>query len=182
MPISHGRSLAVAALLLGCARPALPCTVLALTTPADLVNQAAVILIARADGLSAAPGDQGLLAASPTQVDFTVISVLKGEFPARTITFNGMLTSADERNRGDVPYAVARASADSSCHSIHYRVGGRYLLFLRRAGPGHAQGDKLTPYWAPLAPANEQLFGDADPWSTWVRDALRRNGALKPGA
>ena len=44
-----------------------------------------------------------------------------------------------------------------------------------------AQSDKLTPYWAPLAPASEQLFGCDDRWAAWVRSELRRRGALRSG-
>ncbi|OLC77802.1 MAG: hypothetical protein AUH72_16990 [Acidobacteria bacterium 13_1_40CM_4_65_8] len=32
----------------------------------------------------------------------------------------------------------------------------------------YAQANQLTPYWSPLRPTNEQLFGVADPWERWV--------------
>jgi hypothetical protein len=104
-----------------------------------------------------------------------VVSVLKGRLPGKTLTFNGILTGSDERNPGTIPYQTARHSADAGCFAMGYREGGYYLLFLKRGDhPAYAQGQMLTPYWAPLAPSNEQLFGADDPWERWVSERLRR--------
>ena len=55
-------------------------------------------------------------------------------------------------------------------------AGAEYLLLLRRGElPAYAQPNQLTPYWTPLMPTNEQLFGGArDAWFVWVRHELQR--------
>ena len=178
------RLVMVLALWVSLVGPAFPCTVVTgLTTPSDLVQQAEVIVRARAEALFPEPGRQGTMAASPTQVEFSITSLLKGSLPTSRLAFNGVLVAGDERNPGAVPYVVARHSADASCFSLAYRQGAEYLLFLKRARhPAYAQGEQLTPYWAPLAPANEQVFGIEDDWERWVREQLRSSPASKPGA
>jgi hypothetical protein len=48
-------------------------------------------------------------------------------------------------------------------------------LLRRGRHPSSAQPDDLTPYWAPLGPTNEQLFGGtSDAWFVWVSGQLRR--------
>jgi hypothetical protein len=168
------RGCGMVVLLLGLAAPATPCSVRALTKPADLLKLATVIVRARADRLSTVPGQGGNLAAASTQVEFTVLSVLKGRHLGSTLTFNGVLSERDERNPGTIPYQTARHSADGECFAMGYREGGYYLLFLKRGDhPAYAQGQMWTPYWAPLAPSNEQLFGADDPWERWVSERLR---------
>jgi len=61
--------------------------------------------------------------------------------------------------------------------ALEYRIGAEYLLLLRHGGPApaDAEGNELTPYWAPLSPTNEQLFGGvSDAWFVWVSKELRR--------
>jgi hypothetical protein len=160
---------------LGFITPASPCSVTRIPTAAELVRDAQVIVRARAERVASEPGRPGPLAASPGQVEFRILSVLKGSLGDSHVTFSGTLVARDERNDGDVPYAHARSSADSSCFALHYREGGEYLLFLKRAGDAvYAQPQRLTPYWAPLAPTNEQLFGRDDKWERWTREELRR--------
>jgi hypothetical protein len=55
--------------------------------------------------------------------------------------------------------ADRRPSGHAECVSVEYRKGAEYLLMLNRAGKGCAQPDQLTPYWAALAPTDEQVFG-----------------------
>jgi len=129
----------------------------------------------RAEGLSSTPGLAGILAESPTQVGFVILDSLKGYLPSATLVFNGSLTDRDERNRDQVPFGHVRSSGNAGCFALEYRRGAEYVLFLRRGDhSSYAQSEQLTPYWAPLGPTNEQLFGGgSDPWLIWVRGLLR---------
>jgi hypothetical protein len=72
---------------------------------------------------------------------------------------------SDDFNDRPVPYDWVRSSGTSgSCFAFDYREGAEYLLFLRSIG------GVLTPYWAPLAPTNEQVTGPEDPWVIWTRN------------
>ena len=157
--------------------PAWPCSVMGPLPSAErLVRDAVVIARVRAEGLSSAPGRAGAMAASPTQVRFAVLELLKGDVPSRTIEFNGSLTDRDDRNDRPVPYdAIRPGGRGGSCFALAYRVGSEYLLLLRRSEhAAYAQPNELTPYWAPLSPTNEQLFGGAkDAWLVWIRRELR---------
>jgi len=146
----------------------------------ELVTRAEVIVRARAEGLAQAPGREGIMAGSVTQVRFAVLDVLKGSLAARTIEFNGTLTDRDDRNDRAVPYDFIRpAGRGGNCFALTYRAGAEYLLLRRSAHPSYAQPNDLTPYWTPLGPTNERLFGgSSDPWFSWVVEQLRE----KPGA
>jgi hypothetical protein len=77
----------------------------------------------------------------------------------------------DDFNPAPVPYpAVRPAGQRGSCFAEEYRRGGEFLLLLKRTA-GH-----LTPYWAALAPTNEQIRGADDRWVRWVREARRLAG------
>jgi hypothetical protein len=176
------RGLQVGVLLVLSAIPAWPCTLGGdLPTPAALVQQAQVIVRARAEGLSDLQGRTDGMAAAPTQVRFTVIEVLKGTVSQRELSFNGQLASQDDPNDRPVPYDFVRPRGrEGSCFALYYRAGGEYLLLLRRSGdPVYAQPNALTPYWSALSPTNEQLFGGRkDSWLLWVVRQLSRG----PGA
>jgi hypothetical protein len=162
--------------MLACAAPALPCSVSGVTAPNELVSQAEAIVWARAEALSSTPGRPGVLAGDGTQVRFSVLEVLKGKVPTPTIEFNGSVMDADDHNDRPIPYDFVRPMGRAgNCFALRYRPGGEYLLLLRRAGfAANAQPNDLTPYWSPLAPTNEQLFGGRyDPWLAWVRSHLR---------
>jgi hypothetical protein len=153
------------------ATPAWPCSVVGpLPTPTELVSRAEVIVRARAGRLSDEPGRQGSLAGSRTQVRFVILSVLKGALSSSAIVFNGHLEDRDDPNDRPVPYNFVRPGGrHGNCFALGYRQGAEYLLFLTRADhPAYAQPSDLTPYWTPLAPTNEQLFGETDPWQDWV--------------
>ncbi len=150
-----------------------PCSVVGpLPSAQDLVKQAEVIVRVRAEGLAETPGRPG----SSTQVRFAVVRVLKGRLSSTTIEFNGVLSDRDDRNDRPVPYDFIRPGGrGGNCFALTYRPGAEYLLLLRR--PEHssyAQPNDLTPYWTPLSPTNEQLFGGGnDPWLAWVTQRIR---------
>jgi hypothetical protein len=163
------------ALFIAAVPSALACSVRSIPIPVELVRLADVIVRARAERLAPEPGRPGSLAASPTQVEFRIVALLKGTLPADRITFNGSFTGRDEPNRDSVPYVHVRPSGSGECFAVGYRRGAEYLLFLKRASHrAYAQPDQLTPYWAPLAPSNEQVFGAGDRWEAWVRAQLGR--------
>lgn len=165
-------------LSVGFASEARPCSVVSIASATELVERAQVIVKARAERLSDAPGEGGTLGGSPTQVVFTVLEVLKGDLSEREVRFNGHLEPQDDANDKPVPRNFVRPGGRrGNCFALGYRAGGEYLLFLNRARErAYAQRLRLTPYWAPLAATNDQLFGSSDPWLTWVRRALAKNG------
>jgi len=170
--------------LIFCAVPAYPCSVIRIPSPSELVKNADRIVLVQAEGLATEPGSSapsGPLASSKTQIRFRVIEVLKGATPGATITFNGSLSDHDDRNDRPAPYDFVRPDGrHGNCFALEYRQGAQYLLLLKRSSEdAYAQPDVLTPYWAPLAPTNEQVFGAPDPWLAWVRKAV---GAPEPPA
>ena len=160
--------------------PSLAClTTEPIPSPNELVKSAEVIVRVRVRGISPKPGVSDLAVEPPwaarylTQVDAEVLEVLKGAFPSQTITFDGYAEDRDDPNGRPVPYHFVRPGGRAgSCVALGYRQGAEYLLLLKRIRAPSAQADLLTPYWSPLAPTNEQIFGPQDPWLGWVREEL----------
>ncbi len=92
----------------------------------------------------------------------------------RDLEISGVLSEQDDPNDRPAPYDfVRRSGRRGNCFALDYRRGAEYLLFLTRGfRPSSARRDDFTPYWAPLAATNEQLFGTDDPWVIWVRKSL----------
>ena len=108
---------------------------------------------------------------------FGQLEVLKGVLPGESLRVSGILSDDDDLNEKSVPYSFVRPGGrHGNCFAMQYRVGAEYLLLLRpKNEPGAPVPGPLTPYWAPLSPANEQLAGGAvDPWVAWVRARARR--------
>ena len=164
--------------IVGLATPAWPCSVVGPLPFADrLVDDAEVIVRARAEGLSSTPGrDSSLLSRSPTRVTFAILELLQGRLSSSTIELNGSLADRDDRNDRPVPYDFIRPEGRrGNCFALAYRAGAEYLLLLRRGEPPADTPNELTPYWSPLSPTNEQLFeGARDAWFVWVRNELRQ--------
>ncbi|HXG55876.1 MAG TPA: hypothetical protein VNJ03_10900 [Vicinamibacterales bacterium] len=98
---------------------------------------------------------------------FDVIDALKGQGVPKTFTIPGRLVEGDDFNDRPSPYTfVRRGGRSGNCFAYGYREGADYLLFLQPSG------DVMTPYWAPLAPINEQVRPAPDPWVGWVRQQL----------
>ena len=128
----------------------------------DLVHRAEFIALAtatRADTLEYPNGTRA------PAVAFRVTEVIAGaESLPPELLFSGHLSDDDDFNPGTVPYATVRpAGQRGSCYAHTYRLEANYLFLLSRPN------EHLTPYWAPLAPVNEQVRGADDPWVTWVR-------------
>jgi hypothetical protein len=166
------------------------CTVTSIPTPAELTERAALILHVRARGYCTDSGDacrqlRGSPAANPAQrsdgpgsyssvgiaadglIAFEVLARLKGQNVPPAFTIPGKLVERDDFNDHAPPYTfVRRGGRSGNCFAYGYRQGAEYLLFLQ------PQGDVMTPYWAALAPVNEQVRSAQDPWIDWVRGQL----------
>ena len=103
----------------------------------------------------------------PTVI-LAVTEIIVGSGVPDSVRVYGWMTAQDDFNTASVPYpSVRQAGQRGSCYAEEYRSGGEYLLLLKR------RGDQLTPYWAPLAPTNEQVRGPDDLWITWVQHQRR---------
>lgn len=170
------------AIVCGVATPAFPCSVTGLVAPEALVERATVIVHARAERQTVAPGASsrrleagGAVFDIPSEgrIEFRVVRALKGPLsPGDTLTLRGRLESVDDLNAGPVPYTfVRRGGQRGDCFASNYREAGDYLLLLNRStipddGP-------WTARWSGLSPTNEQLRGPADPWLAWVAQRLK---------
>jgi hypothetical protein len=88
----------------------------------------------------------------------------------------GYLVDRDDFNDQQPPYTFVRPGGRSgSCFANSYRSGGQFLLFLKKAKAGEP-----TVNWYALAPVNEQLHSDDDPWLLWVRDHAQKAAESGP--
>jgi hypothetical protein len=139
----------------------------------DIVLGAEVVV--RATAIGRAPAPPGSARPNGYYVSFAIREVIKGTPPADTLVFMGGLDDQDSfREPGEdaVPYEMFyRWYGGGDCIAGTYRPGAEYLLLLGHRGPG----EDLNPYWAVLAPTNEQIRGADDPWVRWVRKTLAGN-------
>lgn len=99
-------------------------------------------------------------------IEFRIEEVLKGK-GVPTIIINGYLSDKDDFNDVPTPYKFVRPNGRrGSCFANTYKQGAQFLLFLKQKGSGY------TPYWNALAPTNEQLRYEDDPWMEWTRIRL----------
>lgn len=132
------------------------------------VAEADVIVRAKAVGVGPAQPLPLFGRTKHTSIEFTVQEVLKGDTSLTRLFVPGDSSSNDDFNEGAVPYRIVRRGGQSgNCIATSYKIGAEYLLLLRPTN------DVLNPYWAPLAPLNEQVTGAEDAWVQWVRDQLR---------
>jgi hypothetical protein len=167
------RIVPIGVLSVALAVPAWPCSIAGpIPSPEELVRNAEVIVRARVTGL-AEPGPARMFGGGDRQVQFQVLETLKGTLPSSPVTLKGGLEDHSDPNDIDVPYTFVRPGGRrGNCYALGYRRGAEYLLMLRRPvqEPLDVGSGELTPYWAPLSPANEQLArGEDDPWLAWVR-------------
>ena len=167
-PIRMGLWVLVSTLSTILATPALACSVREMTSPEDLARQADGIYHVRAARYFAGPKPASSLPPGPrpnvpSRIGFDVVATLKG--PKRTrFQFPALSSADDDFNPDPVPYAMVRPDGrHGTCFAVGYRVGGEYLLLLRKG----------TPYWSPLAPTNEQVTGPGDKWIGWVTKQVR---------
>ncbi len=131
------------------------------------VGEAQLIVRAKATALGPALALQIIAASLETSVQFEVLEVLKGDSSLRQLSVPGESAARDDFNGGAVPYRMIRSGGQmGNCVATSYKLGAEYLLLLR------TKNDVLNPYWAPLAPLNEQITGRDDAWVMWVREQL----------
>jgi hypothetical protein len=155
--------LAVPLALLLCAVSALPCRVGGRPSAVGMAREADVILRATPEYSVHAASDPD--STDPdSRIQFKVLEVIRGEKPDRLV-LRGALVENDDFNDLTSPYDFVRPNGRrGSCFASSYRTGGQYLLILKRN-----RDRELTVDWYPLAPVNEQLHSDDDPWLLWVR-------------
>jgi len=123
----------------------------------EVVREAELIVRARA--VPAPPDVRG----SAGTVHLRVLEVLRGTPAGPALTVPGELAAYRPDPGRRPPYreidCVGREPGCGGCFARRYREGGEYLLLLKGG----------TPYWAPLAPTNEEISGREDPWVAWVR-------------
>jgi len=128
-------------------------------------------LIVRATAVERVGGNAwvGSIQPLPSSINFQPLEVLKGDGSTLRILVAGDTISSDDYNRGAVPYRMVRSNgASGNCFATGYKLKAEYLLIMKRT-----VGDVFTPYWAALAPMNEQVRGADDAWVLWVRDQVR---------
>jgi hypothetical protein len=141
------------------------CSVSRIPDPRELVRTADMIVHAQA--VDYADGND-IDERGMRLIKFDVVDTLKG--PAtRNLRIRGILSADDDYNDQRLPYTFVRPDGRrGDCFASTYRRGGQFLLMLKRVPDGY------TPYWAALAPVNEQLRSDDDRWLAWVRQAVKQ--------
>jgi hypothetical protein len=109
-----------------------------------------------------------------SRIHFKVVEHLRGTVVS-DVVLPGHLVEVDDFNDQQSPYHFVRPNGRrGSCFADAYRSGGQFLLFLKRTGSG-----ELTVNWYALAPVNEQLHSDVDPWLLWVREQTQLQSSGK---
>jgi hypothetical protein len=113
------------------------------------------------------PGDVRTTGKPESLIVFRIQSVLKGKAPSDTLCLNGYLGDRDDYNDHPVPYSFVRPGGRAgSCFANTYKHTAQFLLVLKQTPGGY------TVDWEALAPVNEQLRSDQDPWLLWVMGFL----------
>jgi hypothetical protein len=135
---------------------------------AHMIDEADLIVRALAVRYLKEP-DLGLFTTGTPEsiVIFEVLEVLKGEAGNDPLHFHGYLANHDDYNDHPAPYRFVRPGGRAgSCFANTYKNQAHYLLFLKQSPQGY------TVNWDALAPVNEQLRSEQDPWLLWVRGFL----------
>lgn len=132
-----------------------------------LLAAADAIVLARAVGHL--PGEPVEKERGYDWIRFEVLEVLRGQGALEQLFIRGALVEETDLNPGEVPYRMVRpAGQRGACYAREYQRGGEFVLLLRKERDG-----RLSPYWSPLSPTNEQIRGTDDPWLLWVRANLK---------
>jgi hypothetical protein len=109
-------------------------------------------------------GPGGTTGVPESRIRFHVVEKIRGPEVAEVV-LPGYLVEQDDFNDQKSPYTFVRPGGRAgSCFANSYRSGGQFLLFLRKNKDG-----EWTVNWYALAPVNEQLHSESDPWLVWVR-------------
>ena len=145
---------------------AYPCSIVGAISNLKLVADADAIVRATAVEYASPPASPLRTTGVPdSTVRFKVIETIRGPQMA-DLTLPGYIVNKDDFNDHKPPYTFVRPGGRSgSCFANSYRAGAQFLLFLKKNSAG-----EFTVNWYALAPVNEQLHSDIDPWLLWVRE------------
>jgi len=146
---------------------AYPCSVSGAISNLKLVNDGDTIVRVTAVEYASPPSNPqfGTTGVPDSKIRFKVIERIRGPVISDLI-LPGYLVDRDDFNDQQPPYTFVRPGGRAgSCFANSYRSGGQFLLFLKKTKAG-----ELTVNWYALAPVNEQLHSDDDPWLLWVRE------------
>ena len=147
------------------------CSVASITSNAELVANADAVVRAKAVQYAIPPADTGLITTGVpnSKVRFQVLETIRGEKLA-DVVLPGYLVQTDDYNDQQPPYTFVRPGGRrGSCFANSYREGAQFVLFLKKTKTG-----EFTVNWAALAPVNEQLHSEDDPWLLWIREQARK--------
>jgi len=145
----------------------LACYVSRIESPTELVAGADIIVRAVATDYQIPPANPSMRTGGvpDSVVSFKIVEVVRGTSPL-SLALHGYLVERDDFNDRGSPYTFVRPGGRAgSCFANSYKRGAEYLLFLKKS----KDSSELTVNWAALAPVNEQLRNDHDPWLLWVR-------------
>ncbi|HLY16196.1 MAG TPA: hypothetical protein VKR61_03185 [Bryobacteraceae bacterium] len=153
------------------AYPVHACSIVGSISNLKLVDDAEMIIRAKAVEYASPPSNPRMWTTGvpDSRIRFNVIERIRGAEISELI-LPGYLVDRDDFNDQEPPYTFVRPGGrGGSCFANSYRTGGQFLLFLKKGGNG-----ELTVNWYALAPVNEQLHSDDDPWILWVRERAKR--------
>lgn len=104
-------------------------------------------------------------------VRFRVLETIRGAVSGALVLPGALDPHDDFNDRETAERGVRPNGRRGDCFASSYRLGAQYLLLLKKSKSG-----ELDVRWAPLAPVNEQLHSDHDPWLLWVRQRSKRSG------
>ena len=111
-----------------------------------------------------------------SKVKFETEEILKGDSTPGIIMLNGYLNDKDDFNDHPIPYNFVRPGGRAgSCFANTYKQGAQYLLFLKRSNEVKwpAVTTPFTVDISALAPVNEQLHSESDPWIFYIKGLLK---------
>ncbi|MGA3076687.1 MAG: hypothetical protein ABSG56_23745 [Bryobacteraceae bacterium] len=160
------------------------CSIAGKISNVEMVNGADAVVRATAVEYASPPSNPQIWTTGvpDSKVRFKVIESIRGPVISDLI-LPGYLVDSDDFNDQQPPYTFVRPGGRAgSCFANSYRSGGQFLLFLKKTKAGG-----LTVNWYALAPVNEQLHSDDDPWLLWAREHAHRaegapNAETKPTA
>jgi hypothetical protein len=150
---------------------AYPCSIGGKISNLQMVDAAEAIVRATAVEYASPPSDPKIWTTGTpdSKIRFKVVEVIRGPVISNLI-LPGYLVDRDDFNDQRPPYTFVRPGGRAgSCFANSYRSNGQFLLFVKKTKTG-----ELTVNWYALAPVNEQLHSDNDPWLLWVREQANR--------
>lgn len=150
------------------------CKPIRILSPDALIQQANFVVVATAVKYTRIPKEREYITKEEDyvgEIEFHVKSLLKGELSEKRLIIEGILTDNDDYNEDPVPYEWVRPMGQLGyCFGVHYKRNADFLLFLSHPAPAHDDWLRRdpSPYWASLAPTNEQLHPKNDAWLNWV--------------